>query len=156
MRRNCARLLVVLMPLLSLTLAPAPAQADPVDDAMALLSLRTTAYFSGTSLTFVAEGEFIGGVIANSVVALQAVGTETWTDSRGVTRVTPLACHGESVKFDSRNVVMCTVALVEPDSVVASEWTAEAFGLAPTVFAGTCAGTAARDSGGTVLVIPTC
>lgn len=152
--RRIARLLTVLaVPSVALSLAAAPANAaDPVK---ATLTVDTDAAFAGNSVTITATGYFSGGIIANSTVAVQAAGTETYT-SRGVLITTPIACHGESVHFSSSNAASCTIPLHSADSIVEVVWTGEGVGLAPTPFAGTCAGSATRSGPGSELIVKTC
>lgn len=156
MRRIFARSLVALASVVTLTATTTPAHAANAGGiAEAALGLKTTGSFGGASFTVVAEGSFYGGLVANSAVALQAAGIEQWVDARGIARAMPVACHGEAVRFTSTNTVSCTISLNSADSIVHIDWTAEAFGAAPTPFLGTCTGTATR-SGGTELVVPVC
>lgn len=152
--RRIARSLVLLVPPLSLAAATA-VPADATYDVRAMLSLHTEAAFGGASVTVTAHGEFVGGLIDNSTVALQVGGVEAYVDAYGIPRSMPFACHGEAIRFTATNTVSCTAALQSSDSVVSFAWTAEAAGAAPTVFFGSCAGTGVRTSG-TELIIPVC
>jgi hypothetical protein len=156
--RRIARLTTVgIAPLLALGVAVAPAHAaDPVGIAKATLSLNTSASFGGASVTFTADGAFYGGLVANSVVTIQAAGIEIYTDANGITLTAPFACRKESVHFASTNTASCTATLKSADSIVEATWTAEAVGAAPTPFIGTCAGSATRAMGGTELILKSC
>ncbi len=118
--------------------AAAPAHAGPE---RAVLGLKTDAILSGTTLTVVAVGSFDGGIVANNAVALQVAGTETYIDSSGNPVTVPLAGAPFAVRFANSNTVQWQWSLNSADSTVHVDWTAEATGLAPTPFVGSCAGT---------------
>ena len=154
MRRIPRLLTVVAAPVLAAGLTAAPAHAaDPVK---ATLTVNSYAAFGGASITLTVSGYFDGGLVANSTVAIQGAGTETYTDARGLVLTAPVACHGESVHFASDNSTSCTAQLHSADSIVEVAWTAEGVGLAPTPFMGSCAGSATRASGGSQLIVKTC
>lgn len=157
MRRTARLLAVGLPPVLALGVAATPAYAlDPLDAARAMLVLETSASFSGGTVTYTANATFVGGLIPNSVVTINAVGTEVYTDSRGVVLTAPVECHSVSVRFDSHGTAQCTAYLKSADSIVVSDWTAEAVGIAPGVFMGQCVGTANRLDGGTTFIYAGC
>lgn len=160
MRRTARLLTVAATPVLLAGITVSPASAgtglpDPLAIPKATLTVQSTASFGGDSITFTVNGSFTGGLVANSVVAIQGEGVEIYTTSSGVVLTAPIACHGESVHFDSSNSASCTAQLHSADSIVQATWTAEGAGAAPTPFLGTCAGSATR-TGGTELILPTC
>ena len=154
--RRIARLLTVLTPAVAVGLVAAPAHAaNPIETARAMLALRTNASFGGSSVTFVADAEFVGGLVPNSAVNIKAVGNEVFTHSTGAILSVPFECHGVTVHFSSSATATCTATLQASDSIVTAVWTAEAVGVSPGVFLGSCAGTANR-AGSTEVILPTC
>lgn len=129
----------------TLTVVAAPALLTPRPAAatdIAVLGLSTDAELDGgLILTVRATGSFTGGIIANNAVALQIAGTETYVNDDGVPITVPLYAAPAALRFASSNVVQWQWVLHGPDSTVHVDWTAEALGLAPTPFTGTCAGT---------------
>ena len=118
--------------------APAvPAQAGPAD---AILGLATDAVLDGRVLTVTATGSFDGGIVANNAVFLQVAGTETYVDG-GIPITVPIVGAPFAIRFANRNTVVWEWFLSSSASTVHIDWTAEASGLAPTPFLGSCAGT---------------
>ncbi len=132
MLRPLARLAPILFaPLLAFG-AATPAQAAPV-----ILGLSTSIEIDWPLLTITATGTFDGGIVANNAVALQIAGVE-WSDTA---TVRPLSGSPTSVRLANTNTIVWQWELHELWSNVHVDWTAEAAGLAPTPFFGSCAGT---------------
>jgi hypothetical protein len=126
-------------PAFVLTAAVTPAQASLV---LTTISLDTDASVdSNYVLTVTATGTFDGSLIANSTVALQIVGAETYVDGSGQQQTIPLAGVPSAVSFSHTNTVQWQWQLHSTNSTVNANWTAEVVGLAPTPFSGSCAGT---------------
>lgn len=136
-----------LAPLILLSSSPAFAAAQ--------LSLDTRPVFSATSLTITATGSFSSGFVENTTVAIQAVGTETWTDANG-THTRPLQDTPTQVRFANSNTVTVVFSL-HTNSIVDVSYTAEVVGLAPNPWTGSCSGVAVRTgSSGAPLTYRTC
>jgi hypothetical protein len=119
----------------------------PASGSSAALRLTTHAYIDyarGNVVVVTATGSFSGGFVANNAVALQVTGAHQWIDGSGQTRVTPLAAAPSAIRFANTNTVVFEFQLVSFYDTFNLQWTAEAAGLAPTPFAGTCAGTWTR------------
>lgn len=106
-------------------------------------------------LTITATGSFTSSFIENTTVALQVVGTETYTDSAGKLKTVALEAHPTSVRFASSNTVTATFQL-HADSTVHLNYNAEVAGLAPTAFTGHCTGEVIQVVGGSPGVVKTC
>ena len=155
-RATSRRLAVLAVPVVPFLFAlAAPAQAAVVDSGHTGISLDTYPVFSGDTLTVKAVATFNSSFVENSTVALQAVGSETWSDASG-SHTAPLLGSPVAIAFQPRNEVNVVFSL-HHDSIVSLSYTAEAAGLAPSPFTGSCAGTVARtNSSGTPLIEKTC
>jgi hypothetical protein len=122
------------------------ANAAVVDPGHTGITLDTSISFvddaTGSYLEITADGTFNSSFVENTTLALQIVGTETWTDANG-THTNPIQETPTSIEFSSTNSV--GIALhIHPNAVVQVSYTAEDAGLAPTPFTGSCTGTGVR------------
>jgi len=149
---------VLLTAALLVTGTAGAASAAMVDPERTGIDLWTDAYFSSDAmtLTVTADGEFRTNNVANTTIALQVSGTETWTDEFGNTQVAPLTASPVSVQFARANHVEAVFSLHSPNSVVAVKYSAEDAGLAPSLFFGSCNGAVARTSSTNFLVTKDC
>lgn len=148
MTRTMRRLSAVTAATLTvLTLGSGVASAATVDPERTGIDLWTSATFDpyAQTLTITADGEFRTTNAANTTLALQVTGTETWVDDSGIQHVQALTASPVSVQFARTNHVEAVFSL-HPDSVVAVSYRAEDAGLAPSPFTGSCQGAAARTS----------
>jgi hypothetical protein len=156
-RKNIARAVVATGASAALVvLGGGSANAVVVDPASTGITLDTGIAFSssGTSLVVTADGTFTSTFIENTTLALQVVGTETWTDANG-THTAPLDATPTSIQFSSVNHVQANFAL-HANAIVQVSYTAQIVGLAPTPFTGSCAGTGVQLSPGNDTYDKTC
>ena len=125
------------------------ANAAVVDPSHTGITLDTNLTFynntpNGDWLVITADGTFTSSFIENTTLALQVVGTQTWTDANG-TQTAPLDCSPVSIEFASTNHVECDISL-QPNAIVNVDYTAEDAGAAPSPFTGSCFGTGVQLS----------
>lgn len=135
------------------------ASAAVVDPASTGITLDTSITFfhdpyNGDALLVAADGSFSTSFIENTTLALQVVGTETWTDANG-THTQQIEATPSSIQFASKNHVEAYIHL-HANSTVQVNYTAEDAGFAPTPFTGSCAGTGLQLSPGNVITTKTC
>lgn len=157
--RTARRLLIAVPVVAALLVAgTGSASAMVVDPLSTGITLDTTITFNhGTltdSLDIVATGDFTTSFTENTTIALQVVGTQTWTDATG-THTAPIEATPSSVRFASANTVEAFFYL-QPNAVVQVSYTAEDAGFAPTPFTGSCAGTGVQLSPGESITSKTC
>lgn len=123
------------------------ASAAVVDPGSTGITLETSISFtddaSGSWLRITADGTFNSSFTENTTLALQIVGTETWTDSNGNPHTNVIDVTPSSIEFSSWNHLDYSIEL-HPNAVLHVSYTAEDAGLAPTPFTGTCTGTGVR------------
>jgi hypothetical protein len=146
--RTLHRLLVAIPIAATLVVAGAGgASAAVIDPGSTGITLDTTIQFIDDStgnhyLEITADGTFTSSFVENTTLALQIVGTETWTDSAG-THTSAIDQTPSSIQFASTNSI--GIALhVHANSIVQVSYTAEDVGFAPTPFTGSCTGTGVR------------
>lgn len=125
------------------------AKAAMLDPTGAGITLGTTINFHhsafGDSVVITADGTFTSSFIENTTIALEAVGTQAWTDTTGNKHVAPIDCAQSGIQFATTNHVECDISL-EPNAIVSVSYTAEDVGLAPSPFTGSCFGTGVQLS----------
>jgi hypothetical protein len=131
------------------------ADAAVVDPGHTGITLDTNVTFYPNMLVITADGTFTTSFIENTTVALQASGTETYTDSAGNQQVVPIACAPANIEFASTNHVQCNIWLADNATVQVS-YTAQDAGATPTPFTGSCAGTAVQITTGDATSVKTC
>ena len=155
-RKNIARAVVATGAAAALVvLGGGTANAAVVDPSSTGITLDTDIHFNADdTLLITAKASFTTSFIENTTVALQVVGVETWTDSAG-SHANPLVGSPVGVNFGSTNQVSYFVHL-HHNAVVNVNYTAEAAGLAPSPFTGSCVGTGVQLSSGNTITYKDC
>jgi hypothetical protein len=155
MKRSALRLLALAVPtVLVSAFGLSSASALVADPGHTGIDLWTSITFSGDTLIVTADGEFRTTFVENTTIALQVVGTETWTDATG-SHSRALTASPTSVAFAKTNHVGAAFSL-HHDSIVELSYTAEDAGLAPTPFSGSCYGAGTRTSSANSLTTKDC